>query len=78
MCDRFLFQLKEVESQDALEKLFEDDQNQAAIADTGYRKPLHLCDKFQIASTLKAGESQQCWMTFVRGSWSDGQHSAPP
>jgi hypothetical protein len=46
--------LEEVQSQDALERLFEDEQNRAAIADTGYRKPLRLWDKSQIASTLKA------------------------
>ena len=46
-------QLESVQSQDSLNQLFSKDEYQAAVWDTGYRKPLLVADKAAIARSLQ-------------------------
>ena len=47
-------QLDNLESQDAMTQLFQHEGYQAALLETGYRKPLLLADKGSIARILKS------------------------
>ena len=49
----YMLQLEAIQSQDGLDELLEEEVYRAAVLETGYRKPLRISEKAEIASTLK-------------------------